>query len=176
MGTLIFYAIMPSAMERDLNIKPSIILDWSMYTSLNNNFSVLLPADPKIESYTIPINDNENIAIEKYTVETKDEYFFAISISNIPKSLIIHDSEIALLDTLDGMVKSHSDNKLESYEMFTLSDLPAVRFVIKGKTTTWWSRGIAVINGDKKYIVQFYNKGDFNQEIYSKFINSFKIN
>ncbi len=174
-GTLILYVVFPSAMERDLNIEPSTILEWSIYNSPDGSFSVLLPATPKVESYTIPVNNNEKIVAKIYTVDIEGKFLFTISVADIPPSLVINDAETALLDTLDGMVKSHSDNELESHEMFTLNGLPAVRYILSGKTTNFWSRGIVVINGDRKYIVQYYNKGGFDEDTYNKFINSFEV-
>lgn len=174
-GTLILYAVIPSALERDLNLEPSATLEWSTHNSPGGSFSILLPTTPKVESYTIPVNDNEKVIANTYTAEVKDKFLFTIIVADLPQSLIIDDAETALVDTLDGMVKSHSDNELESYEMFTLGNLPAVQFVISGKTTTYWNRGIAVLDGDRKYIVQFYNKGSFDEDTYNNFIDSFSI-
>lgn len=174
-GSLILYVVFPSAMERDLNISPSATLEWSTYNAPDGSFSVLFPSTPKAESFTVPINNNEKMIANTYTSEVKDKFLLTINVADIPPSLIIDDAETALLDTLDGMVKSHSDNELENYEIFTLNGLPAVRYVLSGKTTTYWSRGIAVIDGDRKYIVQYYNKGSFDEDTYNKFINSFKI-
>lgn len=174
-GSLVLYTVIPSALERDLNIESSEVFEWSTYVSPNDNFSISLPSTPKVESYTVPVNVSEKLIANIYTVEVKNGYIFTISVADLPQSLIIDDTEAALMDTLDGMVKSHSDNELESYEIFTLDNLPAIQFVISGKTTTYWNRGIAVLDGDRKYIVQFYNKGGFDEDSYNNFIDSFKI-
>jgi len=174
-GSLILYAVIPSAMEKNLNIELSATLEWSTYNAPDDSFSVLFPSTPKAKSYTVPINNNEEVVANTYTSEIKDKFLFTINVADIPQSLIIDDAETALLDTLDGMVKSHSDNELKNYEIFSLNGLPAVRYVLGGKTTTYWSRGIAVIDGDRKYIIQYYNKGSFDEDTYNKFVNSFKI-
>lgn len=173
-GSLILYAIIPSALERDLNIEQSAIFEWTTYNLPNSSFSVSLPTNPKVESYSIPIN-NEKIIVDTYMAEIEDKYLFRISVTDLPQSLIINDAKAALLNTLDGMVKSHQDNELKNYEIFALEDLLAVQFIIRGKTTSYWDRGIVVIDGDRKYILQFYNKGGFDEEVYSRFIDSFKI-
>lgn len=173
-GSLIFYIIIPSVLERDLAFEQPIMFEWITYNLPNSNFSVSLPTNPKIESYSVPIN-NEKMIIDTYTVKIKDKYWFSIMISDLPQSLLINNSKIVLLDSLDGMVKSHQDNELKNYKIFVLEGLPAVRFFIRGKTTSYWNRGVVVINGNRKYILQFYNKGFFDEEIYNRFINSFKI-
>lgn len=173
--------IIPSVKTETNIINTSNTSNWAAYNFEDNKFSILFPVNPKVDIWK-DTNENINTPLRMNTYlsisESLNLAFHVETITNKSGDFIPEDTDSFLSETFN-LISSFGVDK--NYDLISsnygyLNDKRVFNFLTKEKNGTFSKKGIILFNKDTSYIItMLYDNGDNNEEIYNKFINSFKI-
>lgn len=148
---------------------------WQTFNSAEDQFSVLLPTYPTIESKEDLPTDSPVLTYSYHNYTAKDSqaiyYVYKYTYSS---TIDTSDSDNLLQALLDGMVNADSNNILISSNKTSVDSYNALDFLIQNQKE--YLKGRIILADQTRYaLLSEYLAQNYNADNYNKFINSFKI-
>lgn len=152
--------------------------DWITYTSKEDNFKILFPNNPQL----IIGSPNDVFKINNYAFEDKDSGMSFLVKSFTPIATDNHNKkdvdeilkitlDLSLLDNEKIISSNYGYNK--NHRVLNYTKLSSTNITTKGQIIYTGQDPYTL--GDIYLLMVIYRKENYKQEIYNKFINSFKI-
>ena len=149
---------------------------WKKFTSVNNEFSVLLPTLPQHvqEKVTLP-NGKGAIEYHMYLSQEKDGTTLMISMIQYPQAFDTSKPDLLLENVMKEMASGSTTNELQNVEKGAFQSFPALDFSIENKDFSL--RCKAFLHNKTLYVLSVIDRtaaGDINA-VFDKFMNSFEL-
>lgn len=152
-------------------------INWSIYTSSKDGFSILFPKTPTLDSKSnIPVNDsNSTFTYTWHSYQTEDNYSSFIVYKYIySNGLNVEDPDKLLRAYLSVIANPDNGHQVLSSNFTYVNSYRALDFLIKAGNEN--IKGRFVLVGDTPYMIMMdYFPINYDADIYNKFINSFKV-
>ncbi|MDX9964278.1 hypothetical protein [Desulfobacter postgatei] len=151
---------------------------WKKFESPVGRFSATFP--------TYPTHDSENLDIpgtqlvmkyDMYSSETSDGTAYMINTSTYSDEIDVSNPETNLEGALNGMLASSEGNELVSSNLTTFNGNSALDYLVfnKGEGEIYMKGKIILSGQTMCQLLVAYEKSNYNENNYNKFINSLTI-
>lgn len=151
------------------------IKQWISYTPPSKKFSAKFPTMP--QHATDRSTDSKTKEPKQYDMYVSEAYgkVYMIGVISFLKEDKIKDDEATLKSTIDDMVSSNPENKLEKVQFDTFNGQKAARFTIANGSYTILGR--AFINKNDLYVLSAVSKNapEESQKDFDYFVNSIHL-
>ncbi len=149
---------------------------WSTYTSEKDGFSVIFPRSPTTDFEDgIPTGEEGRVyGSHSYkSIANTDNLFIVLKFIYSPK-LESDDSDDLLKGVLNNLLSSSKSSKLVYSNLMDISGNRTLEYRVENKDEVALGR-IIMNNGDIYLVMLSSSPRDYNESVYTRFIDSFKI-
>lgn len=161
--------------------KPGDHSVWENFSLATYGFSLEMPGKP-VRNYELENNFNSQAGAKSwsmncYTVSDEEsDIFYMFFVRTTKPGYHVLDDTAVFAESRRNAEASYAGN-ISQYEIFELQGFPAMRMNANHKENDYVTRSLHVNRGDRCYsVVVIGNENRENEEKYSRFINSFKLN
>lgn len=146
--------------------------DWVDYVSEEAGFSIQMPKEPEIDTYTEILPDISYETKELLVMNEAEEMI--VQYGDYQGDLDSSDPTMTLLSALQGGLAEIEGIQLNEAEEFEVSEYPALQFQATSRAEGIYMQGIYVLIGQELFTL-LYISDDPSQAIADKFFSSFVI-
>lgn len=150
---------------------------WKVFHSVIDQFQAAYPTYPayKTETSNPPLGSETEIKSDTYSSCPEDKKCYEVAVTSFPDNMEMQNPEHSLEAALNGSLNSIPGNKLVSSNLETRKDgLPELTFLIQNGNV--FIRGKYILREHKLYqIAVLYSERSFDENDYTKFMNSFSF-
>jgi hypothetical protein len=150
-------------------------IEWKEFTSIKGNFKVEFPAKVLHDSYVFGfVQRDTTMEANTYYVDLDDdEVSFFIDFYKYPEDEEIPESDILMQEMVDSM-DTHPIQEVVFSEFGQFKDFRTLSLSLRVGNDM--EEGEIFVVGDTIYIIgRYYSMGDYDEEMYERFRQSFEI-
>lgn len=149
---------------------------WQKIFAKSGECHISFPSEPQMIQQTLPLADGINrLSYDVYLAPHEEKGVFLLLIATYPMPLSGGHEVAGLEGLLNGIVNHNPENELIFADLVELLGHPAMNFLVEGGSS--YFRGHALMVGNKLYLIAMEgHKGQMDEAIYARFLQSFKLN
>lgn len=149
---------------------------WQQVYAKSGECRISFPTAPQIVEQTMKISEaGHRLRYDVYLAPFEDQGVFLLLVAQYPVPLTTGHENAGLEGLINGIVGHHPDNELIFANLVSLHGHPGIDFLIQsGKN---YFRGHALMVGNRLFLIAMEGaKGKQNEDVFSRFAKSFKLN
>ncbi|OGN55997.1 MAG: hypothetical protein A3D96_03355 [Chlamydiae bacterium RIFCSPHIGHO2_12_FULL_44_59] len=148
---------------------------WKQMFTQAGECNISFPSTPQMIQQSLPLGDGMNrLQYDVYLAPHEDTGVFLLLVATYPMPISGGNEAAGLEGLLSGIVNHNPDNQLIYADLTQLLGHPAMDFLVEGGKS--YFRGQATMIGNKLYLIAMEGlKGQLNEKVYTKFLQSFQL-